>query len=259
MKPKQFYNFFLVFISASFLHCGNLDRNNPLDPKNPSSLTKRIVIVEAFVNSSAGAPVNAAVDGLDRLRQEFTERSLICLEHHIEKTEGTDPWAIEASFTRYGNLSSQPAGQGLPDVFFDGREGRVQGASDSESAYQRYREAFAERASRPAEITIEPGARLDGGKIKVVATVARLGNTEVNDVDLSAIVSENMGEHHRNVVRSIVPFDPLGTMQPGATRKTELYIPISADWDLNKITIVIVVQNSRSFEIYHGAQTGLVL
>ncbi|NIA29139.1 MAG: hypothetical protein GWP06_04395 [Actinobacteria bacterium] len=259
MRRRQIYNLFFILIFASFWNCGELDRNNPLDPKNPNSQAKRVVIVEAFVNSSAGAPVNAALEGLDRLAQEFSERSLICLEHHIEKTEGTDPWATGESYTRYGTLSSHPGGQGLPDVFFDGSEGRVQGASDSESVYQRYRKAFEQRASHPAGMTIEPSARVDGNKIKVIATIARLGNTEINDVVLSAIVAENMGGNHRNVVRTIVPFDPIGTMQAGTTQEAELYIPVAADWDLNKIVIVVVAQNSRTLEIYHGAQAGLVL
>ena len=246
-------------ILASFITlagCGDLERTNPLDPKNPNSQRARVVLVEAFVNQSGGAPIEAALAGLARLDREFGDRTLIYLEHHIQKTADTDPWAIEESLTRYRRYVPQPSEQGIPDVFFDGH-GRVQGASDADVAYQRYRAELERMAASPSKMTIEARATLEDGQMRVNVRIARLGSSDADDVIITLAIAQEV--NGARIVRALVPMDPLGTLAAGTVEALEKIIPWDDEWQESKLSVVAIAQNSRSLQVYHSSFAELSL
>ena len=69
-----------IILCLFIFDCGDLDRDNPLDPKNPNSSVDRVVLVELFVNDSTGFEYcNYALDALERLaqREEFKDKLFI--------------------------------------------------------------------------------------------------------------------------------------------------------------------------------------
>ena len=58
------YIFHLLVFLIILLRCGNLDRDNALDPKNPNSKANRIILIELFVVENTGYEYcNTALEG----------------------------------------------------------------------------------------------------------------------------------------------------------------------------------------------------
>ena len=66
------YIFSLVFLFV--ISCSEIDRDNILDPKNPSSKRDKVLLLEAFVNTENPAPYNIGIIGV--AMQEYTEARL---------------------------------------------------------------------------------------------------------------------------------------------------------------------------------------
>jgi len=61
---------FLSILLVLLFQCGKLDRNNPLDPKNPGADLERTILAELFVNDSTGYEYcNYALDAMEKLAQ----------------------------------------------------------------------------------------------------------------------------------------------------------------------------------------------
>ena len=244
-----------VFLTV-LLTCADLERSNPLDPKNPESVGERTVLVEAFVNNSGSEPViNSALNALDRLLREYGSQSFVYLEHHIEKTPGTDPDALESSLARYVSYEPVTNRQGLPDVFFDGSIRRIQGASDADIAYSRYSESLEQRLSVPSDFTVEAMATLREDHIHVAADIARLGRGETDDVMIYVTAVERLSDSQRQIVRLFIPAKMVGNIKSAEIESVEAEIPVHSDWQLDRTHVVLIVQNSRTFEVYKCVQT----
>ena len=125
---------FLFIILCLFIFgCGGLDRDNPLDPKNPNSSVERAILVELFVNDSTGFDYcNYALDAIERLarREEFKD-NLYVLEYHLTNrtSNWNDVYALDEFNQRYYQYVPNLNERGIPDAMFNGLVKRVQGAS----------------------------------------------------------------------------------------------------------------------------------
>ncbi|MDZ7344265.1 MAG: hypothetical protein ONA90_07095, partial [candidate division KSB1 bacterium] len=152
--------------------CEDLERNNPLDPKNPNSERARVIFVEAFVNDST--PFSAlALAALDSLAAAFSPAQLIVVEHHLPSSTYADPHALPESADRYRDFMVSDAV--VPDVFFNGSLGRVLGASSVQTALTRYRTAVQSRLGEISHFTIEAQKSVWAANLTIDVTVARLG------------------------------------------------------------------------------------
>jgi len=243
----------LVALLASFWRCGDLDRSNPLDPKNPMAKRSRTVLVEAFVNTQGGAVMQAATDGLARLSRDFGSDAFILLEHHVQKTPNTDVLAVEASLTRYYHLARLTSEQAIPDVFFDGSARRVQGASDAETAYLRYRSQLEDRLANSAQVTIEAEAHVEDGKLIVTADIAKLGASEVQNVATSVAVVGGLQNGDKAVVRELLPAEAIGSLHSDIIQTIRKEVPLQTGWDRSTLAVVVIVERANDQLVYHCA------
>ncbi len=255
-KPISF-SALLIALLAFFLSCGDLDRSNPLDPKNPQAKRSRTVLVEAFVNAQGGTVMQAAMDGLARLSRDFGSDAFILLEHHVQKTPNTDALADEASLTRYYLLARIASEQAIPDVFFDGRASRIQGASDAEIAYLRYRAELEDRLAIPAQVTVEAEAHLEGDKMIVSADIAKLGLAAVENVATSIAVVGGLQNSNQAVVREMLPAEAIGSLHSDVIRNIRKEVPMQASWNQSTLAVVVIVERASDQLVYHCASVPL--
>ncbi len=239
------------------LACEDLERANPLDPKNPASQRTETVLVESFVNQSGGAYIASSLAAFDRLLKEYGSEAFVYLEHHIEQTPGTDANALDASLNRYKVFVPETAEQGIPDVFFNGLQGRVQGASDADAAYLRYSKELEKELGRQCHFTIEAKATLKARKLTVAAQIARLGNEQAGDIVIYAAVLSQVSGSIRSIVKTFVTVDAFEKINNGEIKSVNREIDIPGGWNTDDLQVVVFVQNSRDLYIYQTVKLGI--
>ncbi len=244
----------LIFILA-FCACADLERSNPLDPKNPSSERKMTVLVEAFINASGGEVVDNALAGVGRLMREYGSQDFLYLEHHIARTPETDPLALDASLSRYNFFVPVDTEQGIPDVFFNGSAQRAQGASSPEMAYQRYQDKLQQELALSGYFTIQGRVHRQQDQLSLTADIARLGPDGMSDVSIIAVIGAPMENTTGFLVRGIFPVDTWNWIGAGEVRGIDQAIDIAPKWSDN-ISVIIVIQNSRTGRIWANAELG---
>ncbi|MGQ9853163.1 MAG: hypothetical protein ACUVTG_07180 [Candidatus Oleimicrobiaceae bacterium] len=216
----------LLLLVAS--QCGDLPRDNPLDPKNPRSQRERVVLVEAFVSDDPSAQYCAhALDALAQLEAEVGSSSLIVAEYHLPNPgKWLDSYALPEARLRYGELAQ--TGLGVPDVFFDGAAGRVQGAHSVATAYERYRRQYDAHHSTPGLFTIEGEVVRTAAMVTVRVGLARLGSEPAPALTLRAVLIADLGSaRHRHVVKAVLSGQQVAGMQAGEIIHTTLQLPVS--------------------------------
>ena len=239
-------------IAFFLLSCDNLDKDNPLDPQNPDSERNRIAVIEVFINDSDGEIIHSAVDGILQLRREYGTGKVALLEHHIEKSHGTDVYALETSLQRYMSYTLDSP-QGLPHLFFDGPQHQALGAFDKDIAYQRYRNELEQRLSQPAHFTIEGSVQFLSGRARVRADVARLGNEDAKNINIYAIFCEPVFGNEREVVRRIELLESYSTLKKHQVVDVDKTFSIPSNISQSKSKCVIIIQDSNTFEIHQSA------
>jgi len=241
----------LLILFVAVLACDDLERNNPLDPKNPSSQRTETVLVESFVNQSGGAFIASSLAAFDRLLREYGEGAFVYLEHHIAETPGTDHNALDASLNRYKVFVPETAEQGIPDVFFNGLQGRVQGASDADAAYLRYNTELEKELGRQCYFTIEAKATRQAGKLTVSAQIARLGREDAEDIVIyAAILEKAAGSNYRYIVKAFITDDAFENINNGEVKAVKRDIDILGGWVVDDLQAVIFVQDASDLYVY---------
>jgi hypothetical protein len=185
----------LALLAAS--GCGDLARDNALDPKNPDSSRPLTVLLEAFVNTGAPAPEynRFMLQALDSLESLYADRIEV-VHYHRNAGSVQDPHHLienEILYDRY--VGAMHSGvKGVPDVFINGTTARVQGASSVETAFRRLQEALLGVLSRSSPWTMEAGYSLDDGKIVPEVVLARLGREEATDIRVRAVLTSRLNQ-----------------------------------------------------------------
>lgn len=222
--------------------CGELDRNNPLDPKNPRSERPRVIFVEAFVNDAA--PFSPfALRALDSLTLALASDQIIVVEHHLPSANYNDSYALQESAGRYNNLAA--ANPGVPDVFFNGTPTRLQGASSAHTAALRYRAALQNELGKIGYFTIEAKKSFAATSIEINATIARLGDSPASQFAVAAVVWEDLGlSGHRHVVRKVFSPEVINGMAAGDTKTVRFGANLSGVQNANRLQAAVIIERN---------------
>ncbi len=214
MKPFT-WAFPFVFSALFLWQCDSLERDNPLDPANPSSSRPSVAVAEAFVNTSAAAGTDyntLALKALDSLKSIFGERLLV-IQYHRHTRDFQDSLAVEplveSRYTAYTidyNEQRFRRFKGVPDIFVNGPQQHLQGASDTKGVVEGIIPYINAVLGSDSYYTLETDieAASDGysGRIRV----ARLGNRTAENMSLWIVLTTDHGAHGRySVVRLSSP------------------------------------------------------
>jgi hypothetical protein len=224
--------------------CDDLERNNPLDPKNPNSERRRVIFAEAFVND--GTPFSAfALAALDSLAATVPPAQLVIVEHHLPSATYADAHALPESADRYRDLIATDAG--VPDVFFSGSLARVLGASSTQTALTRYRNAVQPRLGEISHFTIEAKKTVSAASLTIDVTVARLGDRDFTQFAISAIIWEDLGAAgHHHVVRKILPPVNFSGIAAREIKTARFDASFSSATNTERLQVAAIVEKSTS-------------
>ncbi|HHE54596.1 MAG TPA: hypothetical protein ENL21_02360 [Caldithrix abyssi] len=180
-----------------FVACADLERDNPLDPKNPDSYSQTVPLVEAFVNLAHPTPFNAwAIQSLNALSQQFLGKINI-VEYHrdlqIDSVFYDDPFNEtnqQSFFLQLQNKYVQlwpDVPRALPDVFLNGALARFSGAYDANSLKTQMESAVSELIAQKNDYILEIEKSKENGIVRVTCRVARLGNESAENLRLRVL------------------------------------------------------------------------
>lgn len=207
MACTWIYKGIVIGFGLLLLHCSDLDRDNLLDPKNPASRTAQKIMIEAFVNINSNPnvpeppPVNQVmIEALDSLESMYADQIVIAEYHRTAglQKEYTDACHREENDILYQlYLNALHSDQeGTPDVFFNGTEHRLRGASDKVSAFSRLQEILLFQLSLNSSLSMEIDWTESGNKITPAITIARLGGTSIEDVLIKCVLTTDFKSDH---------------------------------------------------------------
>jgi hypothetical protein len=217
----------LIFI-AVFWGCEDIDRDNILDPKNPASERPQIITVEAFVNTTDSIfnDYNRhLLLALNDFKADYNEKITIAEHHRKINNQYDDGYVLINSEILYDNYFQGFANgiKGVPDVFINGIEARVQGASSPASVLFRLQQAIDSLVSKNSFFTIEPDIIKDGNEYNISATIARLGSTDAEDILLKAIITTEFDNNlHQRVVTEILKSQVISKFANGEIKEVNL-------------------------------------
>jgi len=206
------------------LSCGDIPRDNPLDPKNSDSYTSPVVLLEAFVNYACPGDFSQwAVQSLQALEQTYPGR-LIIAEYHRTVAEYTDPYTTEQTSPKFAQIqdayiNGELPPRGVPDVFVNGKSKRVSGASSVSSVQEEITPYVDDMLSQKNYFVLQPQVELTVGAsstCQVTCRIARLGNKTMTDLKLRVIFIKDQQQdllHHR--VLDVSLLQPVGTLKAG--------------------------------------------
>lgn len=241
----------LLFILAVFMcviGC-NIPRDNVLDPKNPNSLCLRKITIEAFVNTNNPYPYNQyMLSALDSLLKLYPGR-LVVAEYHRNTEQDTSEFHLNENELLYQHYLDAVGSslKGVPDVFINGVENRVQGASSVQSALLRLQQVILSEMTKNSHFTIELSYQLESGRLKPEATLARLGSEDAENILLKAVLVSRMDEDvHKRVVRGGVKSSVIPALARGEIETFTLpEIPMDESV-FNRLIVYVTDQNEQS-------------
>ncbi len=221
--------------------CEDLERNNPLDPRNPRSERSRVTFIEAFINDAT--PFSPfALTALDSLALAFAFDEIIIAEHHLPSASFNDAYALQESADRYQSLA--PADRGVPDVFLNGTTVRLQGASNSHMALRRYRSALQNELGKISHFTIAAKKSISATGIEVNATIARLGDVPFTQFAVVAMIAEDLGmAGHRQVVRKIFAPEVVSSIDAGETKSFRFAAGLTGVQNAARLQAVVLLED----------------
>ncbi|MCU0643227.1 MAG: DUF1223 domain-containing protein [bacterium] len=255
---KRYFPFIIAFLLLA--RCADLDRDNPLDPKNPGSETNRAILVELFINDSTGFEYcNFALDAIEKLsqREEF-KNNLFVLEYHLtnRNTNWNDGYARDEFNQRYYEYVPLTSERGIPDALFNGALHRIQGASQ-EKIEERYASAASSLAGQKSYFHIEAEKKIAGNVITVNVNVARYGTSNAENIDLNVILYEDLKiPRYRFLARKIFQKQTIPSFGHGEVKSFIFSEPLSDIGQIDNLFVIIMVQaqNGASKEIFQVAR-----
>jgi hypothetical protein len=185
--------------------CTDLERTNPVDPKNEKSMTESVVLIEAFVNTFNDTLYNQwMLSALNEIDQLYNDRILIAEYHrNVSDPKFDDPHSDIRYEELYNTYLSAFSGsvKGVPDVFIQGINGRVQGASATDDARDRVAAIVNPILETVNEYYIEGEVNQTSSGLEVLVRAARLGNKALGDARLRFIF---LRAADQNLLRNVV-------------------------------------------------------
>ena len=229
------------------IYCADLDRDNPLDPKNPGSSVNRAILVELFVNDSTGFEYcNYALDAIEQLAQREDYRDkLFVLEYHLtnHNANWNDIYASDEFNQRYYEYVPRTSERGIPDAMFNGSVDRVQGAS-REKIDERYTNVAQALIGQESFFRIDAEKNISNNNMLLDVVVARYGRSAAKDIDLNVILYEDLkAPRHRFVVRKIFQKQSIPFINRGEMKSCQFSEPLPAVEDIDNLYALIFLQH----------------
>ena len=257
MRIHLITGFVIIGIALIEIGCEGLERSNPLDPNNPMSERRRVVLVEAFVNDST--PYSPfALAALDDLASQTTEAQTLFLVYHLPSQSYPDTNAISSGRVRYDFYTTQ--NQAVPDVFFNGLRHRVQGAASKNTALKRYQNVFTQERDEISHFTIEAQTQVSGNTLSVNVSIARLGDDELTDFFLQAVAFEDISAPgHHYVVRQVLPSESITRVASSERKDITLTASIQGDGNPQRWQVVVFIQQNSKKEVLQAVLANRVM
>ena len=226
------YLAYFLTILILLLSCDDIDRDNILDPKNPASERPQIITVEAFVNTNDSLPNvynDFLLNALDQLESIYGDRISIAEYHRSILPAYPDSFTSNKNEILYGNyydyflsLNSN-AIKGVPDVYINGTEARVQGASSTSTVLFRLQQILDPMISQNGYFTIEPMITKDGNDFIISAEIARLGSTNAENIIVKAVIISKFDNGlHKRVVIDYLKSQEMDNISNGEIKKINI-------------------------------------
>jgi hypothetical protein len=227
--------------------CGNIPRDNPLDPKNPNSFHSKRVLIEAFVNTQNPFRYNEyMITAIDSLYILYPNQ-LIIAEYHRNTDQYKDPYHLHENEWLYQNyLNDTNSLKGVPDVFINGAENRVQGASSVESALFRLQEVILPQLTQNSYFLLEFNYHILDEKMTPHITLTRLGDKNIENILVKAVLTSQMDTiYHKRIVRGSVKSSLIPLLSHGEVIDLSLPEILIDSSLLNHLIIYITDQTER--------------
>ena len=212
---------FLILVQS----CDDIPRDNLLDPKNSDGHTEAVVLIETFVNTSADIPFDYnywALAGLENV-QSFYPDEVIVVEYHRDVQTYDDDFNTIDSNIRYTQLHQaytfgEVIPMGVPDIFINGSDNRISGASAAAVVEEKVRSVAADILNDENYFKIEIETEMIGASsIKVSAQIAAMGNKSASDISARLIFLKDYQDfYHKRVVLDLVDNEPLEDIDKGS-------------------------------------------
>jgi len=259
------YKFIFSLLIVFSLSCSEIDRDNILDPKNPSSKRDRVLVLEAFVNTNNPLPYNNyALNAIETLSNDDDIKDhLIILEYHRDTQEYTDPLKVDSLntnaeniYTDYINYDLLHRFKGVPDLFLNGATDRVQGASSSTSVTNRVKNLATEQLLDDGMFTIEADFDLDGSTINGTYRIARLGNQSADEMLLRMLITWDSGAMGKRTVSKVMSPLAVGPISSGKYIEDDFTVPNIPSGRAEKL--VFVLTDITGLNILHAIERDIL-
>jgi hypothetical protein len=194
--------------------CTDLERTNPLDPKNPDSFRTQVVLAELFVNDSVFTDslrtgsypyCQYAETALESLYYEFGPDRLVYAQYHVGNTfhDSLDTRGNGDYHALYLAQSTQTTPL-VPAIYINGPANPVVGATSYYSIFDRLRACLTPKLDANSHFTLEGTYAVAGTLVTVNSKLARLGPADYDgDLKVWYIVMEDLGfTRHHFIVRN---------------------------------------------------------
>ncbi len=240
----------ILIAGLVLVHCGELERDNPLDPKNPNAAIDQTVAVELFVNDSTGYEFcRFATEAMERLAQQDQYRDKLCvLEYHLtNRSHGwNDIYALDEFNQRYYRYVPISSERGIPDAMFNGLIRRVQGAS-LENIEQRYLQALVPLLGQSSPFYIQATKKFSSNAIQLDVKLGMYGNRTMENLELNVILYEDLNlPGHRFLVRKILQEQTIPRIRHGDIKSFCFSAPLPEVTNIGNLYAVVLVQDQQS-------------
>ena len=244
MKPRLLVK--LILLGVLLSGCEDLERSNPLDPKNPHSRRPRTVLVEAFVNEGTGQPYcGYSREALEQVATEFGSTQLVIVEQHLRVESWTDSYGLEDSNQRYDQYVQQ--NRGVTHVFIDGTSVAVQGASSAASVKPLYAAAINVEMTEASLFAMECRKSQVENHLDVEVKIARLGTESESNFSVGVMLFEKAGtSSDRLVIRKILPFKAVDSIKPGEQKVLQFSGDLPAAAFGGIVGVLVFIQEGRA-------------
>jgi len=237
---------FGIFLLAA---CGDIPRDNGLDPKNPDSFRPAKILIEAFVNTNNPLSHNQdMLTALDSLSVMYPDR-LVIAEYHRNAGNYQDPYHLDSNELLYLHYLDAigSSHKGVPDAFINGIRNRVQGCSSVHSAVMRLQQVILDELKNNSLFTLELACRIHSGKVIPEVTISKLGRDPANAILLKAVLVSSMpGPSLKRVVRGGVKGSLIPVLYGGAIQNVSLPEMAFDPSIRNRLIVAVMDQNENS-------------
>jgi hypothetical protein len=250
------YNLFIVVLLL--MACKDIPRDNILDPHNPNSYQSSTILIEAFVNTYNPLSYNQwALQALDSVKEIYGSKILIA-EYHRDTDRYSDPYSkliFEPLYDKYVENSSEKV-KGMPDIFVNGTDQRVQGASGVNSVMTRVNTILSKLTIDNTHFTLEPAdVKVSGTTLEASCKIARLGNQIANNLLLRLILIQKVNSQElKRVVTDLKKSSAILRLEAGEIT-TIKFDPIPIDERPNQI--IFSLTSSDELTIYQNIKVDL--